>query len=220
MDIEFFLKDRIKFIRYFYEAAIAPFAKTMDDIENEVEPYVPPYSEDGEPPFSSEWIDAKSGLETCGHHALSMLASSLQLYLKAWVDRLDKYHGMTFEVNFKKKGWFNGYREIFKEIDLDMSACPANLDIVEQIPLVRNRIQHPEELTTVNVSHSKSDLNKHPNPYFVQDSELTLASDQEEQSWLFPPTISPSHEKIIEAISNVEALCSWLEAEYWAARNA
>ena len=85
MDIEFFLKDRIKFIRYFYEAAIAPFAKTMDDIENEVEPYVPSYSEDGEPPFLSEWIDAKSGLETCGHHALSMLASSLQLYLKAWV---------------------------------------------------------------------------------------------------------------------------------------
>lgn len=220
MDIEFFLKDRTKFIRYFYETAITPFTKTMEDIENEVEPYVPPYSEDGEPPFLTEWIDANTGLETCGHHALSMLASSLQLYLKAWVDRLDKYHGMTFEVNFKKKGWFNGYCGIFKEMNLDISTCSANLNIVEQIPLARNRIQHPEQLTTVNISHSKSDLNKHPNPYFVRDSELELASYQEEQSWLFPPTISPSREKIIEAISNVEELCSWLETEYWAARNA
>jgi hypothetical protein len=218
MDIEFFLKDRTKFIRYFYETAITPFARTMDDIRNEVEPYIPPYSEDGEPSFLSEWMDANSGLETCGHHALSMLSSSLQLYLKAWVDRLDRYHQLTFKVNFKKKGWFNGYCDIFKEVGLDMSVCPANLIIIEQIPLVRNRIQHPEQLTSVNVSHSKSDLNNHPIPYFIQESELALVSDHEEQSWLFPPTIAPSKEKIIDAIFNVEQLCSWLESEYWAAR--
>jgi hypothetical protein len=220
MDIEFFLKERTKFVRYFYEIASTPFAKTMTDIENEVEPYIPPYSEDGEPPFMSEWLDAKSGLETCGHHTLSMLSSSLQLFLKAWVDRLDRYHGMTFDVNFKKDGWFNGYCAIFIEVGLNMSECPSNLSIVEQIPLVRNRIQHPNELTTINISHSKSDLNKHPSPYFVQDSELALASEQENQSWLFPPNISPTKEKIIEAIESVEKLCSWLEKEYWAARNA
>lgn len=218
MDIEFFLKDRTKFIRYFYETAITPFARTMDDIRNEVEPYIPTYSEDGEPPFLSEWMDANYGLETCGHHALSMLSSSLQLYLKAWVDRLERYHKLTFKVNFKKKGWFNGYCDIFKEVGLDISVCPANLIVIEQIPLVRNRIQHPEQLTSVNVSHSKSDLNNHPIPYFIQESELALVSVHEEQSWLFPPTIAPSKEKIIDAIFNVEQLCSWLESEYWAAR--
>ncbi|MGR5094603.1 hypothetical protein ACPV5O_04980 [Vibrio maritimus] len=192
----------------------------MENIEAGIEPYIPVYSEDGEPPFLSEWIDAKSGLETCAHHALSMLSSSLQLYLKAWVNRLDKYHGITFNVNFKKKGWFNGYREIFNEVGLDMSLCPANLDIIEQVPLVRNRIQHPDSLTSINVSHSDSDLNKFPSPYFVQESELALATSQQENSWLFPPTIAPSNEQVLEAISNVELLCSWLEAEYWEARNA
>ncbi|GBE33493.1 hypothetical protein BMS3Bbin05_02434 [bacterium BMS3Bbin05] len=220
MDIEFFLKERTKFICYFYDNASAPFTQIMADIENEVKPYIPPYSEDGEPPFLSEWLDAKSGLEASGHHALSMLSSSLQLYLKAWVDRLDRYHGMTFKVDFKKKGWLNGYREIFKEVGLDMSHCPANLDIVEQIPLVRNRIQHPEQLTSINVSHSENDLKKYPSPYFIHDSELTLASEGEGHSWLFPPTISPTKEKIKDAISNVEKLCSWLESEYWEARNA
>lgn len=220
MDIKFFLNERTTFIRYFYETASEPFAKIMSDIQNEVEPYVPPYSEDGEPPFLSEWLDAKSGLETCGHHAISMLSSSLQLFLKAWVDRLDRHHGMTFEVNFKKKGWLNGYREIFKRVGLDMAACPVNLKIIEQIPLVRNRVQHPEQLTSINISHSKSDLSQHPKPYFAQESELALVSEQDEQSWLFPTTISPTKEKVQDAISNVNLFCSWLESEYWAARNA
>lgn len=220
MDIEFFLKERTKFIRYFYNVAATPFANTMDDIEQEVEPFTPPYSEDGEPPFLTEWIDARSGLETCGHHALSMLSSSLQLYLKAWVDRLDKYHGMTFDVNFKRKGWFNGYREIFIETGLIMSDCPANLDIIEQIPIVRNRVQHPEQLTSIDIALSEKDLNMYPNPYFVKESESSLASEQETPSWLFPQTISPTKEKIVEAISNVEQLCTWLESQYWLGRHS
>lgn len=177
MDIEFFLKERTKFIRYFYEAAYAPFSKIITDIDNEVEPFIPSYSEESEPAFMREWSDANSGIETCGHHALSMLSSSLQLFLRAWVDRLDRYHGITFdEVSFKN-GWFNAYREIFTEVGLNISECPADFEIVEKIPLVRNRIQHPEEITTINISHSDSDLNKHPNPYFVQDSELALSPD-------------------------------------------
>jgi len=215
VDIEFFLKERTRFVTYFYETAAAPFVNIMNDIENEVEPYIQPYGESDEPAFLDEWLDAKSGLETCGHHALSMLSSSLQLYLKAWVDRLG-YHSVKSDINFKK-GWFNGYREIFNKIELEMAKCPANLEIIEQIPLVRNRVQHPEELTSINISHSKNDLEKYPRPYFIQECELLLASEQEEKSWLFPPTISPTKEKIFEAIRNVEMLCSWLESEYWSA---
>ena len=220
MDIKFFLKKRTRFILYFYEATISPFTKTINDIENERTPYIPRYSEDEEPPFLSEWIDAKSGLEVCGHHVLSMLASSLQLYLKAWVDRLDESHGMTFNVNFKKRGWLHGYYAIFKEVGLDISTCPANLDLIEQILLVRNRVQHPKQLTTVNVSHSERDLKKTLSPYFIRESELTLTSEQENQSWMFPPTISPKKEEIIEAILNIEKFSSWLEAEYWMTKNA
>ena len=220
MDIEFFLIERTKFIRFFYETASIPFEKIVSDIENKVEPYIPIYSEDDEPPFLSEWLDAKAGLDNCGHHALSMLSSSLQLFLKAWVDRLGRYHGLKFSVNFKKKGWLNGYREILNEVGLEISDCPTNMNIIEQIPLVRNRVQHPEMITSINIAHSKSDLNEHPRPYFVQESELALALELDEQSWLFPPTISPSKEKIYEAISSVELFCSWLESEYWAARNA
>lgn len=219
MDIEFFLLERTKFIVFFYKTASAPFSKIINDIENQTPPYIPPYSEDSEPPFLAEWLDAKYGLDTCGHHAISMLSSSLQLFLKEWVGRLDRFHGITFKVNFQRKGWFDGYRQIFKKLDLNMDDCPANLEIIEQIPLVRNRIQHPEHLTSIYIEHSDNDLTKLSRPYFIQKSEFDSVSDQENNSWLLPPVISPSHEKIMEAVNNVELLCSWLENQYWKSRN-
>jgi len=51
MDIEYFLKSRTAFIRYFYENSVRPFKEITIAIENEEEPYIPPYSEDDEPPF-------------------------------------------------------------------------------------------------------------------------------------------------------------------------
>ncbi|MGD8113083.1 hypothetical protein [Vibrio sp. TRT 17S01] len=220
MDIEYFLKERTKFIRYFYETSSQPFVRTMADIEAGVEPYTPSYSEDPEPPFLNEWIDAKSAMEISGLHALSMLSSSLQLFLKAWVSRLEDHHGMSFKPDFKSKGWFNGYRQIFKECDLEMEHCPADLAVIEQITLARNRAQHPDHLTSVNVYHSKRDLEKYPNPYFAQQIEKKMALEGSETNWFFPPIISPSKEKVFESINNVESLCSWLESEYRDARNA
>jgi hypothetical protein len=125
---------------------------------------------------------------------------------------------MTFEVSFRK-GWLEAYKRIFKEVGLELSACPANLEVVEQIPLVRNRIQHPEMLGTVHIYLSESDLDKHPTPYFVTDSEIALMNGSGKWSRFFPPVIAPTKEKVLDAISQVENLCSWLEAEYCQARD-
>lgn len=221
MDIEYFLKKRTTFIRYFYEKASEPFFETMIAIENEKEPYIPPYSEDPDPPFLDEFMDASTGMDTVGHTAISMLSSALQLFLKAWVDRFDRSHGMKFEVDFKKNGWINGYKEIFLQWEMDISACPASFDIVEQVTLARNRVQHPEELTMIPISHSKIDLKKYPRPFFIQNSERLLVEEEgDATSWLFPPMLSPSKEKVFEAISEVEKLCEWLDIEYWKARSA
>lgn len=51
MKVGEFLKDRTGFIRRHYETAAAPFYEIMRRIEAGEEPYEPPYSEDGEPPF-------------------------------------------------------------------------------------------------------------------------------------------------------------------------
>jgi hypothetical protein len=221
MDIESFLKLRTAFIRYFYENAVRPFNEIKTAIENEEAPYIPPYSEDGEPPFIEEWMDADQGLDTVGHACISMLSSSLQLFLKSWVNRLEKEHGMKFNPDFKKEGWFNGYKQIFMQLELPLSQCTIDLDVVEQVTLARNRVQHPEDLTELRVNHSESDLKRFPKPFFASETELYMAIRDEDDSvtWWLRPSVKSTREKILAAIDQVEALCSWLEEEYWKADN-
>jgi hypothetical protein len=222
MDIAYFLKSRTAFIRYFYENAVRPFNDIKIAIEHEEEPYIPPYSEDSEPPFQEEWMDAEQGVEIVGHACISMLSSSLHLFLRSWVNRLEQEHGMKFNANFKKKGWFSGYKQIFDELELPLSQCGASLDVVEQITLARNRVQHPEELTELRVDHSESDLKRFPKPFFANETELKMATHDGDGSatWWLRPSVKSTKEKIFEAINQVEVLCSWLEEEYWKARNA
>jgi hypothetical protein len=74
-------------------------------------------------------------------------------------------------------------------------------------------------LGTVHIYLSESDLDKHPTPYFVTDSEIALMNGSGKWSRFFPPVIAPTKEKVLDAISQVENLCSWLEAEYCQARD-
>jgi hypothetical protein len=51
MDVLYFLKERTRLIRQYYEQAARPFSETIQKIEAKEEPFVPPYSEDPEPAF-------------------------------------------------------------------------------------------------------------------------------------------------------------------------
>ncbi len=222
MDIEYFLKKRTSFIRYFSENSMAPFLEIKNLIENEEKPYKPSsYQEIEEPEFLDEWLTADMGLNTVSHACISMLSSSLHLFLKSWFNRLIQHHNMEFEFNFKKNGWFNEYRRILITLDLPLEKCGADLEILEQVALARNRIQHPEHITEVNISHSEHDMKKHPSPFFIHEIEIYKTKDEDASfTYWNPPTITASQEKINEAINNVEIFSSWLESEYWKSRNA
>jgi len=126
---------------------------------------------------------------------------------------------MKFNVDFKKKGWFNGYKQIFLELQLPLSKCTVDFDVVEQITLARNRVQHPEDLTELCVKHGKSHLERFPTPYFASEAEIKMAirDDDDSVMWWLRPSIKSTREKVLAAVDQVEALCSWLEGEY---RNA
>lgn len=59
MNVLYFLKERTRLSRS-YEQAANPFSETIRKIEAEEEPFVPPYSEDPEPAFLAEWVEAKN----------------------------------------------------------------------------------------------------------------------------------------------------------------
>ncbi len=136
MDLVFFIKDRLKFATYFFENATKPFDDLISAIEKEEPPFVPVYDESGEP---QELQDARTGFESVGLTALSMVASSLQLFLNDWVRYMLESRGEPPYKRKHKNGWFYTYRKILEEVGLDLTACPANLELIEQAVLARNR---------------------------------------------------------------------------------
>ncbi len=64
MDVLSFLRERTRFIRYLYQTAGESFPETVRGIEAGEPPFDnTPYSEDGEPPYLKEWMQADEGLE-------------------------------------------------------------------------------------------------------------------------------------------------------------
>ncbi|KVE30160.1 hypothetical protein WS67_03420 [Burkholderia singularis] len=60
-------------------------------IDEEQSHYVPPYSEDPEPVFLSEWLEASDCVQTLGHACVFMLAGALRVYFETW----EQNAGMT-----------------------------------------------------------------------------------------------------------------------------
>lgn len=214
MDVLYFLKERTKFIRGYYENGCLPFSETIRKVEAGEQPFEPPYSEDGEPPFLNEWSDASAGLEVLGRTCLSMLSESLKLYFKTWEANLwrDRQCQKCFRKSFGD-GFLAGYQACFAEaLKIDWSECPADFSILEQVTLARNRAQHPECITTMGLTHDDDTQRKFPQPFFMHKREKDLLADAENPGgpW-FAPTLHVSRENLFMAIDQVERLAEWLE---------
>lgn len=221
MDTLFFFKERTRFIRQFYDTAAAPFMQTMKAIEDKSPPFDnPPYREDGEPPYLTEWIEASEALEVLGRTCLSMLSPSLQLYFRTWEQRL----GVKWEEGEKKKtfkkGFLEGYLFCFEEVlGITRDDCPANLDLVEQVTLARNRDQHPDQITTMRVTHSKADRERYGVLFFMSEQDRAMFSDPDIANISFlDPAVHVSREQLLAAINETERLTDWIEEHMLAKR--
>lgn len=220
MDVLAFLKRRTAFIRVFYDTATVPLRETMRRIEEKEPPFEPPYSEDREPPFLEEWIEADTGLDVLGRASISMLSASLKLYFETQEDEL----GITWEKDEHKQAFKNGllqgYRTCFVQIlDVPWDDCPADLEILEQVTLARNRDQHPDSITRMGVNHTIKNRRKYPGLFFASEHERKAYDDPDLAgiSWM-NPSVRVSREALIKAIEEVETLAAWLEEKIHAAR--
>ena len=214
----------MRFIRNFYENAAAPFRETMRRIEAEESPFDnPPYDESGEPAFLEEWIEASEALEMLGRSCITMVSASLHLYFRTWERELEIRWRPGERKKAFKNGYLWGYRTLFEELlDRSWSICPADLEVIEQIILARNRDQHPEEITTMRVKHGTAGLEKHPRPVFMSESDRDLLDDLDDQEseiayWL-SPSVHVSSDALKAGISETEKLATWLEEHILAFR--
>lgn len=207
MDLNHFLSERLKFVKYFYINSSQGFNVIINSIDNQESPYEPYYDESGEPQYLTEWLDAQTGKQSVGMATLSMYSSSLNLFLNSWVSQFENEEKKYPRKH--KKGWWNAYKLAIKEIGVVWSDCPANLELIEQAILARNRGQHSEQLTTLNISHSKSDLGKYPSPYFVSEDDENRLKDLE-SSWWSEPQVHIDEEKLDKLLNETMLLSKWL----------
>lgn len=215
MDKLYFLKERTKFIWYFYETASQPFRQTIEKIETSEYPFEPPYSEDGEPPFMEEWHEASIALAILGRTCVSMLSGSLKLYFKTLAVAIGIPCEKTCKKVFKDEGFVRGYRACFGEaLKLKWDECPADFAILEQIALARNSDQHTGSITTLHATHSQKDHKQYPQLIFINDTDkdLFLVSDAN-HCFFMNPTLHVSRETLFTAIEEVELLAKWLEKQ-------
>ena len=213
MNVGFFLKQRTAFVRQFYDATSLPFVETKRKIEAGEEPFVPPYSEDEEPPFIAEWTEADESLQLLGYTCVSMLAAALHLYLKTWETESGTPVAGLFKAEFKKS-WISGYKAYFaSSFGIHFDQGPTDLSLLEEIVLARNRVQHPHSIETQRAKYSASDIKKIPRVFFVDDWERYLCADayNPEGSWLLLPSLHITKDKLITAIAEVEKFSDWLE---------
>lgn len=215
MDVEFFLSERSKFIRAFYDDAIEPFVERIRLIENEEPPFVPPFSEDGEPAFLVEWLDADAGIELVGRTCVSMLSDSLKLYFCEWEHQLGIRCQERCKKQFKEKGFLHGFRACFQRYMLiDWKDGPFDLDVLEQVILARNDAQHPTEISSLSVGHRGAVRDDRRSLFFVREAERDLIPEKGSLGWsIMSPKIHVTRETLFKAIDQVEFLARWLEPQ-------
>lgn len=216
MDVSYFFNRRVEFIRQFYSTASAPYVERKRKIEANEEPFVTPYSEDGEPPFLREWIEADESLHVLAYSCISMLAAALHLYFETWERERNAPVDEKLKKSFKKVGWFPGYRTHYSQrFAIDFGACPEDLRLLEEVVLARNRSEHPPSIASIRTSYADADLKKLPHPFFVNEKEAAIfaTAEEGERAWFIPPTLHITEKQLLAAISAVEGFANWLDAE-------
>jgi hypothetical protein len=214
MDVAYFLKKRTTFIRNHYDGCVCTFETVKKQIEDETPPFDnPPYSEDPEPAYLEEWMEADASINIAGLSCVSLLADTLKLYLRSI-----QQHELHFEFDEKEarkvqRNFVKAYQEAIGEIlDTDWSESGVDFAVIEQVVLARNRGQHGSELTMLSVVHDAHTLRKHPRPFFADETEWR---DWEKQGGpvdsFLNPAIHISRGKLFAAIAEVEKLAEWIE---------
>ncbi len=213
MDLAYFMRERTAIIRLFYDKGRLPFEQLKQDIEDEVPPWRPlsfnPDYDSPEPAFLGEWMQAEQTRELVGMLAVSLLSDTLKLYFAEF----ERDVGFAFkddkarQAHFRQ-GFIEGYRQILEHIMGDAYAtCPVRFDLIEQVVLARNDIAHSSDFVSFNARHNRKTLEKHPNPFFVdEDSRVEPGA----LAWN-ALKIEVSREKLMAAVDEVEKLADWVQ---------
>jgi len=209
MDLLYFLRERLTFIRNLYDSATLPFEETIRKIENGEPPYIETwgYEDAGEPQFLAEFQEADNAVTVIGRWCLCMVQASLHAYLSesitpagsVWWDS----EALQKALPLKKGGsWFGRYELLFREeLGIDFNDGPVKLSDLEQLNLTRNDLLHNFDLFSERITRSKDHAQRFPVALFTEELWVGLGVEE----------IKVTSDKLILAIELVRSFCKWLD---------
>lgn len=216
MDVLFFLNKRTAFIRQMYHVTSTPYIERIDKIENEEEPFISRHSNgkwDEESPFCMQYKEAIQSLDTLRLVYLSMLMSSFHSYFKTWT----KKSGIKLDIKVKnvdpqKKGWFWKYRNHFRHhFNIDFTNSPVDLNIIEELLLVRNNIEHQSSIAS-SPAYTHADFHKLKDLSYTDELSMLFLKEVGLSNFTTPRVIV-TDKKLLSAISSIEEFAEWFNNE-------
>ncbi len=209
MDFLYMLNRKLDFVQFFHSTAARSFLAEMEKIEKHEPPYDQFDPEDGDPPFVDEWIEFSDGLRLLGYQTLSTVSVVLQEYLAAATHQL----GLGDPPKRLGRAVFERFRDLtFEKTGLDIGSLGADMSLIEEMFLARNRIQHIGDIGTNWVYQDEEYARKFPKAEFAERSWI-----EDQVVVEGPPLTAPlqvTHEKIERAITEVRKLCEAIEREF------
>ena len=112
----------------------------------------------------------------------------------------------------KNKGRLHAYKAHFSKFGVHFENSPADLSLLEEIGLARNRIQHQDHIAQQLPTYGRSDLKKLPSPIFINELERGFLPEWD-TSWFSQPTVHITADNFLAAIEQVEKFSDWFEDE-------
>jgi hypothetical protein len=165
MNLLYFLSDKLRFIEQLYSRAVAPFITIKRQIEEGEPPYdiYPPdfNPEDGEPAFTSEWIEADESQNVIGYACLGLVQSVLFEYLREYLQE------KCCSLPSGKGALLHRYKVFFMDhFGIDWETGPVAFETLEDVALARNHIQHETRITSKFASQTADYRRRLPNSLF------------------------------------------------------
>lgn len=117
----------------------------------------------------------------------------------------------------KIHGWFPAYRKWFAELGIDLAASGGDLDTLEQIVVTRHHAQHPGWIADTYIAFRGKAAEKFPRPYFGHEFEWERERQEPDARRMLPWLLQIRGEKFMQAVDEVEKLCTLIDEQAWAA---
>lgn len=152
-----------------------------------------------EPAFLREFEQADIAAELVGLSALAFVQSIFHAYLERAVRELGGKELLERLSQMKKGSWFQNYRELFRQCNIDWSDSGVDLDFLEQAVLTRNDFMHNVDLLSAYIFQGGKHLEKYPTSVF------------REEAWADLDRITVKESTLHATIDTVLALAKYIE---------